>query len=295
MAKQLTHDEKIFKLIKIITDRKEILLGLEKPSKDSPEYWGMDCGYQYVVRRYGKDIAEDVLDLCLKMGKRKPRFFADLKKMSGYDDARLEKVLEAACQYGLVEFHNENLDGKNPNHERRWVLDQYVPGSAEIMVMRDQISPETPEIADFFERMTYLPLAGITQMVAPGGSGIGMHVIPVEKAIPAESESLDIEHISYWLKKYEGQIGLGICSCRKQQSIRGEGSGDIAQYWCMGLGDFADYCRETGMGYDITYDEAIEVLEKAEEKGYVHQVTNIDGKNKIFAICNCAIGVCNAL
>ena len=294
-AKQLSHDEKIFKLIKIITDRKEILLGLEKPSLDSPEYWGMDAAYQYVVRRYGKDIAEDCLDTALVMGKRKPKTFAKMKELTGYDDARLKTVLEALGQYGLIEWNNENEDGKNPAHERRYVLDQYVPGSAEIMVMRDQIMCETPQIADFFERMTYLPLAGITQMVAKGGSGIGMHVIPVEKAIPAECESLDIEHISYWLKKYEGQIGLGVCSCRKQQTERGEGSGDIMQYWCMGLGDFADYCRESGMGYDITYEEALEVLEKAEQKGYVHQVTNIDGENKIFAICNCAVGVCNAL
>ena len=138
-AKGLTHDEKIFKLTKIITDRKEILLGLEKPSKDSPEYWGFDCGYQYIVRRYGKDIAEDCLDLALMMGKRKPRFYADLKEMTGWEDDHLNKVLEAICQFGLVEFHNENLDGKNPNHERRWVLDQFVPGSAEIMVMRDHI------------------------------------------------------------------------------------------------------------------------------------------------------------
>lgn len=29
--------------------------------------------------------------------------------------------------------------------------------------------------------MTYIPLAGITQMVPPGGAGVGMHVIPVEK------------------------------------------------------------------------------------------------------------------
>ena len=294
-AKQLSHDEKIFKLTKIITDRKEILLGLEKPSKDSPEYWGFDCGYQYIVRRYGKEIAEECLDTALVMGKRKPRTFAKMKELTGYDDDHLKKVLEALGQFGLVEWNNENEDGKNPQHERRYVLDQFVPGSAEIMVMRDQIMCETPEIADFFERMTYLPLAGITQMVAPGGSGIGMHVIPVEKAIPAECESLDIEHISYWLKKYEGQIGLGICSCRKQQTERGEGSGDIMQYWCMGLGDFADYCKETGMGYDITYEEALEVLERAEDKGYVHQVTNIDGANKIFAICNCAVGVCNAL
>ena len=163
------------------------------------------------------------------------------------------------------------------------------------MTMRPEISPVTPQVADFFERMTYLPLAGITQMVPPGGAGIGMHVIPVEQAIPANCESLPVEHLSHWLKKYEGHIGVGICSCRKQQRIRGEGSGDIEQYWCIGVGDFADYCRETGMGHDITYDEAMEILHKAEERGYVHQITNIDGENKIFGLCNCAVGVCNAL
>ena len=295
MAKKLTRDEKIFKLAKIITDRKEVLLGLEKVSSNSPEYWGIDCGLQYVSRRYGDDVMTDVLDVCLLLGKRKPKTFEQIKKLSGLSDERLELVLEASCQASLVEWHFENLDGKNPNHEKRWVLDMFVPGSAEIMVMRPEISPATPQVADFFERMTYLPLAGITQMVPPGGGGIGMHVIPVEKAIPAESESLPIEHLSHWLKKYEGQIGVGICSCRKQQRIRGEGSGDIEQYWCIGVGDFADYCRETGMGHDITYEEALDILEKAEERGYVHQITNIDGENKIFGLCNCAVGVCNAL
>ncbi len=27
----------------------------------------------------------------------------------------------------------------------------------------------------------------------------------------------------------------------------------------------------------------------------MHQITNIDGENKIFAICNCNVNVCNAL
>ncbi|MBR5641483.1 MAG: NAD(P)-binding protein, partial [Firmicutes bacterium] len=291
----MTRDEKIAKLGKIITDRKEVLLGLEKVTPEAPEYWGIDCGLQYVVRRYGKDVETDCLDTALLMGKRKPKTFEQLKKLTGYDDERLKITLEALCQASLVEFHKENLDGKNPNHEMRWVLDMFVPGSAEIMVMRPEISPATPQVADFFERMTYLPLAGITHMVPPGGSGIGMHVIPVEEAIPTESKSLDVEHLSHWLKKYEGQIGVGICSCRKQQRIRGEGSGDIEQYWCIGVGDFADYCRETGMGHDITYEEAIDILKKAEERGYVHQITNIDGEEKIFGLCNCAVGVCNAL
>lgn len=39
----------------------------------------------------------------------------------------------------------------------------------------------------------------------------------------------------------------------------------------------------------------MEILQRAEDNGYVHQITNIDGEEKIFAICNCAIGVCNGL
>ena len=53
-----------------------------------------------------------------------------------------------------------------------------------------------------------------------------MHVIPVEKAIPAHSESMSVEHLSHWLDYYD-TYSLGVCTCRKQQTMRGEGSGDI--------------------------------------------------------------------
>ena len=65
--------------------------------------------------------------------------------------------------------------------------------------------------------------------------------------------------------------------------------------WCVGVGDFADYCRETGKGHDVTYEEAMEIFRKAEDNGFVHQITNIDGENKIFGICNCNVNICNAL
>ena len=168
-------------------------------------------------------MADDILDICLTMKKRVPLTIEQLaKKNPQFDRAYLEKAMQAVSESGLVEFHWENLDGKNPNHEKRWVLDMFVPGSAEIMMINPEQSDMYPETADFFERMAYLPLAGITEMVPPGGAGIGMHVIPVEKAIPAESKSLPIEHLSHWLKKYEGHIGVSVCSCRKQQRIRGE-------------------------------------------------------------------------
>ena len=292
----MTKDEKIAKLGKVITDRATVLLGKDKITPDSPEYLGINSALKFTAVKYDEKMADDILDIALTMKKRVPLTIEQLaKKNPQFDRAYLEKAMQAISESGLVEFHWENLDGKNPNHEKRWVLDMFVPGSAEIMMINPEQADMFPETADFFERMAYLPLAGITEMVPPGGTGIGMHVIPVEKAIPAESKSLPIEHLSHWLKKYEGHIGVSVCSCRKQQRIRGEGSGDVEGEWCIGVGDFADYCRETNHGHDITYEEAMEILQKAEDRGYVHQITNIDGENKIFGICNCAVGVCNAL
>ena len=292
----MTKDEKIAKLAREITDYYATMLRLKEVTPESPEYKGINSALKFTAVKYDQKMSDDILDIALTMKKRVPMTFAQIKaKNPQFDDAYLEKALQAISESGLVEYHWENLDGKNPNHEKRWVLDMFVPGSAEIMMIHPEHGDMFPETADFFERMAYLPLAGITQMVPPGGAGIGMHVIPVEKAIPAETVSLPIEHLSHWLKKYEGHIGVSVCSCRKQQRIRGEGSGDIECDWCIGVGDFSDYCRETGHGHDITYEEAMEILQKAEDRGYVHQITNIDGENKIFGICNCAVGICNAL
>ena len=166
------------------------------------------------------------------------------------------------------------------------------------MCIRDSSNPrleDHPDVAAFFERMTYIPLAGITQMVPPGGAGVGMHVIPVEKAISMENEAIDIEKLSYWLEKYEGKIGVGRCSCRASRKAIDDGCADDDFGWCIGVGDFADYCRETGKGHDITKEEALAILKRAEDNGFVHQITNIDGENKIFGICNCNVEICNAL
>ncbi|MFR0795376.1 MAG: hypothetical protein ACLSHG_02540 [Oscillospiraceae bacterium] len=216
----MTKDEKIAKLGKEITDRATVLLGKDKITPDAPEYLGINSALKFTAVKYDEKMADDILDIALTMKKRVPLTIEQLaKKNPQFDRAYLEKAMQAISESGLVEFHWENLDGKNPNHEKRWVLDMFVPGSAEIMMINPEQADMFPETADFFERMAYLPLAGITEMVPPGGAGIGMHVIPVEKAIPAESKSLPIEHLSHWLKKYEGHIGVSVCSCRKQQRI----------------------------------------------------------------------------
>lgn len=271
--------EKILKLGSMITNR----IGL-KATADDPEYWGLDAL-----------VTDEMADVALKMGVRKPKTIEQLMKLTKMEREPLQKLLDEMAWLGLIEYNWENLDGKNPNHEKRYILPLFVPGSAEFLNMRRSQIDGHPEVAAFFERMTMLPLEKITPMVPPGGAGIGMHVIPVEKAIETEQEAIGLEKISYWLHKYEGKYAKSMCSCRASRDKLGEGCGDDVENWCIAVGDMADYVVETQRGEYITYDEAMAIFKQAEDNGFVHQITNIDGEQKIFGICNCNVNVCNAL
>lgn len=264
----------ILKLGQMITDR----IGV-KVSVDDPEYWGL-----------ASVLSDEMAEVCLCMKVRKSMTLDEIVRKSGKDKARVEELLNEMAVIGMIEYNWENAD-----HHKQYVLPMFVPGCAEFMMMNAKQVEEHPELADFFENMSRLPLEKVTPMVPLGGSGVGMHVIPVEKAIPAKQQSASVEHISYWLKKYQDRYAVGACSCRRQQRVRGEGTGDVEGDLCIGVGDMAQYLVETGKGRYIDFDEVIEILERAERNGYVHQITNIDGEDKIFAICNCAAGVCNAL
>ena len=287
--------EKILKLGKKITDVVAHKIGGLKA--DDPEYWGL-----------AEIVTDEMADVALTMELRHHYTFSELCKMNNITkekESDFQKLLDEMSYIGLLEYdygyHYDHNGRTAPQSERRYLLPMFVPGSAELLNMEEgkdlhnKRIEDHPALGSFFERMTYIPLAGITQLVPEGGSGIGMHVIPVEKAIEAESTSMDIEHLSYWLKKYEGHIGVGQCSCRVCRKTIDEGCADDEFNWCIGVGDFADYCRETGKGHDITYEEAMRILKIAEDNGFVHQITNIDGENKIFGICNCNVNICNAL
>ena len=271
--------EKIIALGKKMTDRIPYKLGLEKLTESDPEYYGLECV-----------VTDDEADVALAMDLRKPTTPEKIAAKMGKDVAYVREKLDDLAMKGVIEYNYDTPDGS-----RQYVLPIFVPGAAELMNMNLEQVEKYPQIAKFFERMAFLPLTKITPMVPPGGNGIGMHVIPVEKAIPATNESVSIEHISHWLKKYEGQLGVGYCSCRNAMRIMGEGCGEMQEELCIAVGTFARYCVETGKGRSITYDEAMRILKRSEENGYVHQITNIDGENKIFAICNCALGSCFAL
>ena len=270
----------IAKLGKKITDRIPQKLGLKKITRNDPEYWGL-AGV----------LTDEEAELALKLGVRKPKTLPEIVKISGLEEKKCEELLEEMSRKGLLEYNWENAA-----HEKQYVLPMYVPGCAEFFNMNASVLESNPEMGTFFEHMSRLPLEKITPFVPEGGAGIGMHVIPVEKAIEMENESIDLEHISYWLEKYDGKYAASPCSCRRSRLTHNEGCADDPEGWCIAVGDMADYVVETQKdGRYISKEEALEIFRQAEENGFVHQITNIDGKDKIFAICNCNVNVCYAL
>lgn len=281
--------EEILKLGKKITDCvPHKLFGVKSTD---PEYWGLK-----------EVVSEELARFANKMKLRAFYTIDDLIKLNPeLDAAKVQALADQGADIGLFEYdYGDNYDhdgeiNKDKPRVRRYRLPFFVPGSAELFNSTIDRVDAHPTVASFFERMTFIPLAGITQMVPPGGDGIGMHVIPVEKAIGTENKSVDLEHISYWLKKYDGHMSAGLCSCRYSRAHLGEGCADDPRDWCIQLGDMADYAVETGKARRIDKEEALEILKKAEDNGFVHQITNIDGSEKIFDICNCDVKICNAL
>lgn len=265
----------------MISDDINVLGNPKKIQESDPDYWLLD---RLLTKEEVKLLTSFKKKRVVKLS------IEEIAKRNEMDVVECQNMVDHICGLGLIEFDRENED-----HHRQYFVPKWVVGSGEYMMMTGNLVKEHPEVATFFNYASSVPVGKVAHMVPPGGGGLGMHVIPVEKAIEANSQAVSLEKLSYWLKKYD-KYCLDICSCRRQQTVRGEGTGDIEDYWCIGLGDMAEYLVETHKdAYYCTYEEVMEVLRKGEERGYVHQITNLDGEDKIVGICNCPHGVCNAL
>ena len=154
----VTNKEKLFKLGKKMTDRVPYKLGLEKLTEDCPEYWGLV-----------NVLDDEMVDIALSMKQRVPMTLEEIAKAAGRSDTKAleDKLQEMSC-IGLLEYNWEN-----PQHKKQYLLPLFVPGAAEFFNMRKDFVDEHPEVCDFFERMSRLPLEKVTPMVPLGGAGIG--------------------------------------------------------------------------------------------------------------------------
>lgn len=269
----------IVRTARMLTDCMDAKCGLVKMDDSRPEYWLLD-----------ELLTDDMARIALKMGVRKPTTPDVLAGKLGWEEAKVRNLLDEMAEIGIVEYNWRNSD-----RHKQYELPIFVVGSCESLMMSEKMTAEHPRIPEFFEKMSRMPLEPIVGMVPPGGAGLSFHTIPVEKSIPHRSEAVDIEKLSFWLDKYRDQLAIEPCGCRKARILLGEGTGEMYEDSCIAVGDYADYLVQTGRGRKADFEQVIALLQRCEDNGYMHQITNGYGRDEIFGICNCTAGNCFAL
>ena len=262
--------EKIFKLAQHITQRNKAY------TEKDPEY--------YV---FAEILTDEQADVLLAMERRKQEKVEDIASRIGKCYLETFDMLMTLTDIGVIELKPQ-ADGTDC-----FELLIYLPGIFELMMLNREQAKAHPEIAKAFEEYSRVSVEPVTQIM-PMGNG-ALRVIPVESAIQSITRKAPYEEISHWLTKYQNHIALAPCQCRLVRQQMGEGTGNMPEELCIILGATAESCIRTGKARRITKSEAEEVLKKAEKRGYMHQVTNMDGTDKIWALCNCERNVCFAL
>lgn len=243
-------------------------------TEDSPEY--------KVLKNI---LTDDMIEIGLSMKLRKPYSIENIAKKTHRSTEDVSKLVKKMASIGIIEY-------TRVNGEERAVLPVFAPGSMELMVMNKDLVEEHHEIAngfvDYVENLT----KGYAKFF-PKSTGLVI-TVPVQKAIDAEPKRISIEEVSHWVEKFAPSLSVTGCQCRRSARIRGDAGEDLEGEWCIQLGEFAESCIKTNRSRRITKEEAYDILKRAEEMGFVHEVTNIDGPKKSLFICNCNPETCLA-
>ena len=120
-----------------------------------------------------------------------------------------------------------------------------------------------------------------------------MRTIPVNKAVKIERYVDSYDNVRNIVQKTNRPIAVIECVCRSGKDLLGEPCkhSEIRET-CLLFKDIANFAIDSGAARAITKDETLEILDKAEEAGFVLQPENNQNPNFICCCCGCC---CNVL
>lgn len=237
---------------------------------------------------FEKWMTDEQINLLLNVkGTMKINFLANIAKRAGVEKEKAREIMHELTEIGLLVQVLPPL-GKM----ELYLMPLYTPGVFEFLLLNEKFCRAHPEIAYAFQQHATKSQEEHA-MNTPMGAGI-MRVIPVESAIPAETQQIDHEKCSYYIEKNEGHLCALPCQCRRVRKLMNEGAGDLDESFCLFMGHVADMFINLGRGKSLTKQEAYELIKRTEALGCVHQITTLEQGNT-FAICNCQPESCLAL
>jgi Pyruvate/2-oxoacid:ferredoxin oxidoreductase delta subunit len=224
------------------------------------------------IKLLKKLFTPEQAELTMKLS-REPEEVKSIAGRIGMDETELAERLEELAQKGCI-FRVR--DGE----KRLYQAYHFVVGVYEF-----QLKTLDHEFAELFEE--YLPHLGLAMAQAKTAQ---MRVIPLDSSVEATPTVETYNQLRELVRQQE-IISVEPCICRKEQGLLGNEC-EKPKEVCIGFGDFARFYIDNGMGKQITVEEALKVLDTAEEAGLVACPTN---SQKLEAICCCCSCCCPIL
>jgi len=120
-----------------------------------------------------------------------------------------------------------------------------------------------------------------------------LRTIPVNKGIGIQNVVMPYERAEE-LVHTQKAFAVSNCICRQEKRIMGKGC-DKPEESCLQFGMAADSVVRTGRGRAISMEEALAILQRAEEVGLVLQPNNAKDPMFICTCCGCCCGVLRSL
>lgn len=117
-----------------------------------------------------------------------------------------------------------------------------------------------------------------------------LRTIPISGSITPEQSIMPYEEARRIVEAQE-KIIVAPCICRKEHQMTGHGC-DRPMESCLVFGAGAEYYEENGLGRPIDHQEAMQILQQAEQAGLVLQPSNA---KKVVNICTCCGCCCQIL
>jgi Pyruvate/2-oxoacid:ferredoxin oxidoreductase delta subunit len=212
---------------------------------------------------------------------------AQIEKVTKYERARLQKLLDGLCSKGLV-MDIWMFGGY------RYMISPLIVGIFEFTMMRTRGSLNSKEWAKLFH--TYLQNESTFYRANHGrGEEISqLRTLPHEGTVEESDyvEVLDYEKASAIVEE-TGKCAIGICSCRHEKLHVGEKRCEIPLEKCSTFGPSVDYMVSHGFAKEVSPSEMLENLAHSKESGLVLCADNV--RKNISFICHCCGCCCNIL
>jgi Fe-S-cluster-containing hydrogenase component 2 len=193
---------------------------------------------------------------------------------AGIQVEQAEKMLEEMASKGLV-YDRVSKDG-----ESLYMVSQFVVGIWEYQV--NNLNVELiQDVDEYFKEMIDFD----DWREAPQ-----LRTIPIGESLPAQAEVMAYEQAENLLRGHT-RFAVADCICRKERNMVDEGC-DKPLETCLTMGSAADFYTRHGLGRTITKDEALQILDVANQAGLVLQPGN---SKRVSFLCCCCGDCCGVL